>query len=109
MVLQVSLSSSSLAVRLTGTSVGGGAPVGAWVTAGVVSPAVGHGGAGLLATGAAGCESALGLNPGWLVSAVGGGWGGFWVGGVGTKLWWVGGWQLLGHALGQLCWQESDA
>ena len=46
--------------------------MGAWVTARVVPPAVGLGGAGLLVTGVPGCESALGLNPGLLVSAVGG-------------------------------------
>ncbi len=78
MVLQVSLSSSSLAVTPTEISGVGGTPVGAWVTvgawvaAGAVPPAVGLGGAGLLAAGAAGCESAIGLNPGWLVSLVGG-------------------------------------
>ena len=72
MVPQVSLSSINLAVRLTGTSGVGGTPVGASVTAAVVPPAVGLGGLGLLATGVAGSESALGLNPGLLVSATGG-------------------------------------
>jgi len=55
-----------------GTPVGAWVTVGAWVAAGAVPPAVGLGGAGLLAAGAAGCESAIGLNPGWLVSLVGG-------------------------------------
>ena len=72
MVPQVSLSSSSLAVRLTGISGVGGTPVRAGVTTGVVTPAVGRAGIGLLATGVTGAESALGLDPGWLVSAVGG-------------------------------------
>ena len=72
MVPQVSLSSISLAVTLTGTSVVGGTLIGAWVTAGGMPPAIGHRWAGLFATGVAGSESALGLNPGLLVSALGG-------------------------------------